>query len=109
MECSGGEPSFGKHCIIGVQVGEDAHPEGSVGHPGSDAGGFHAAQPFPNRGIRGQQSCKGGIFVGEAAVLHSQRCQCRGDLPGSGIRIGEGDAAREGDGFLEPPRKERAG
>ena len=64
--------------------------------------------PFPDVRPRRQQPFGGGSRVSEPPVFHGQRREIFGQLLGGGVRVGEGQPAGDGDGFLKAFAEERA-
>ena len=103
------EAVLGQHHPIGKQVGETAHPDAAVRHQQADPGGVQIIQPAGDVLTAGQQPLGGAVLVGKEAVLHRQRGEGCGGLPGAGPGVGGGEAPRQRNGPLEPACKIGAG
>ena len=96
----------GQQDPVREQVGETAHPNvPAVGHEGAQPGRVQIVEPAADVLAAGQQPVRRRAGIGEKPVLHRQRGKGAGSLPGAGRGIGHGQPAREGDSFVEPPRK----
>ena len=89
-------------------MGEGAHPDARVAHQSAEPGGIQRVEPILHVGAGGHQPGFGGSLVGKQAILHCQGGDGPGNLAGAGGLVGDGHAAREGNGFLEPAGEQGA-
>ena len=99
-----------QHHAVGKEVGEAAHPQvPAAGQQRAEAGRVERIEPAADLPAVRQQPGRRGVRVREQSVLHGQRGEDAGGLPGAAGRVRHGQPAREGDGFLEPAGKIGAG
>ena len=77
-------------------------------HQGAQPGGVEVVQPAADVAAVGEQPGQGVGLGGEQPVLHRERSEGAGGLPGGRGGVGHGQPGREGRRLVEPPGEQRA-